>query len=73
MKPTHIIKNYNIHEKNDYTFDLWYTKYEEHLVNLFEIFENEFENEIYEKKMNFDNFCCFLFEKSSNTQNDNLY
>ena len=67
MQSTHIIKNYKLYEKNDYTFELWFEKHEEHLVNIFEIFKNEFFNEISEKKMTFDNFCCFIFEKSSNT------
>tara|TARA_B100000401_G_scaffold92001_2_gene58826 strand:- start:464 stop:670 length:207 start_codon:yes stop_codon:yes gene_type:complete len=67
MNASHIVTNYNLNEKNDYTFELWYNKHEKHLQNLFEIFKNEFLNEIDEKNITFDNFCCFIFEKSSNS------
>ena len=67
MNATHVIKNYNLNEKNDETFQLWYNNNERHLENLFEIFKNEFLNEIDEKVITFDNFCCFIFEKSSNS------
>lgn len=67
MESTHIVKKYNIHDKNDYMFNEWFEKYEQHLVNMFEIFKNDFHNEVFQKKITFDNFCCFIFEQSSTT------
>ena len=66
MNTDHIVKNYNASEKNDDTYELWYENNEQHIINLFEIFKNEFKNEYFINKVNIDNFSCFLFEKSSN-------
>ena len=66
MNCDHIINNSILSEKNDDTFELWYQNNQQHIVNLYEIFKNEFKNDLIMNKITLDNFSCFLFEKSSN-------